>query len=348
MISSIDTRSLTLFGIDLARIFGQVRLGVHQLIWDADAGVRDRFYPPLTLLSGASRPVSEARLRLSNAIPSTSKETVYGALILSDDQVLSCDVTIPRAAESHLEDIVAVEVAARSPFIPSDTVSGWEIINRTRDELAVCIAICSRAAVAAQIAAAQDLKAPVTPECWCCSTNGAWIRIKGYGERRRDSAYLRYIRALCLRGFASLVIASALMWLPSVYLSIQSDTIGQELASAIADASEATAVRHSLDHHRDLLEAAQERIGVRVDVGSWLDIIAHLTPDDTYMKRLELVESELSVSGLSANAADFLTLLTTSGYFEAIEAPSAFTREQGSDLERFSLTMRLTSSHVKD
>ena len=346
MISSIDTQSLTLFGIDLARLFDRVRLGVHQLIWDANVGVRDRFYPPLTVLSGVPGTTSDARLHCSNAAPPTAGAATYGAVILSDDQVLFCDVTVPGAAESHLDEIVAVEVAARSPFIASDTASGWEIVNRTRDELTLCIAICSRTEAAAQIAAAQDLEAIMTPECWCYSTTGRWIRIQGFGELHRDSAYLQYLRALLLRVCASIAIVSAMMWLPSVYLSIKSDTVGQELARAIDDASEATAVRQRLDYHRELIEAAQGRVGDRVDVGSWLHIIAHLTPDDTYMKQLELVEDHLSVSGLSANAADFLTLLTTSGYFDAIEAPSAFIRERGTDRERFSLTMRLASSHA--
>jgi len=86
---------------------------------------------------------------------------------------------------------------------------------------------------------------------------------------------------------------------------------------------------------------AREFFAGRVSYDRWLDVIADLTPDSVYLTRMGLEEDRLTISGMAENAAEYQTTLAASGLTSELSAPSAFTRDARTGLERFTLTMQL-------
>ena len=86
----------------------------------------------------------EERLTYHAGKPVAGAETACQAVLLPDDLVLSRRLDVPAAAEADLEQVIALEVTASSPFSPDDTSRGWCVVDRDEARLQVLLAIASR------------------------------------------------------------------------------------------------------------------------------------------------------------------------------------------------------------
>ena len=105
--------------------------------------------------------------------------------------------------------------------------------------------------------------------------------------------------------------------------------------------SAATAVRNELVSVENRVLTAREFFADRSLYNRWLNALSDVTPDSVYLTRLGLRGNRLTISGMAMNAAEYQTKLASSGLVSELSAPSAFTRDQKTGRERFTLTMRL-------
>jgi general secretion pathway protein L len=337
------TNQWSLFGLDLGRVADKCRLGVNQLLWGDEAGLRNRFYPhTYTTSEGAASLDPYAKLT-STRLPSEEKLPV--ALIFPSDLTLTKSLHLPLEAEVDLDSAMHFEVASHSPFSSQETCSGWRVISRDDARLHIELVIAARSSLmtfceeqGVVFGGQEDFC-----EVWAEADAGL-VQIEGFGGQVRDTIYLNLLATQTKKVILCLIAVSLLLLLPGAMLATRAGQLQDVLATTESEAEVATSARNTLVLREDQVRAAREFFANRSLYDRWLNSLAEITPDSVYLTRLGLEGDRLTISGMAVNAAEYQTVLAASGSVVELSAPSAFTRDQRSGLERFTLTMRLAGN----
>ena len=160
------------------------------------------------------------------------------------------------------------------------------------------------------------------------------MQVEGAGETIRQLRAGQENRADSLGGLLNGDAAGAI-------LAARSNQLAEVLALTEAEASAATAARNELVLVENRVLTAREFFAGMSLYDEWLHTLSDVTPDSVYLTRLGLEGDRLTISGMAMNAAEYQTKLASSGFVSDLSAPSAFTRDQKTGRERFTLTMRL-------
>ena len=325
---------LNLFGLDLGQFVAQIKLGVSQVLWGDEVGLKARFFPEVRLLSSANTPQS----------PPVADRTSspFLALELQGELALVRKLTLPAEAEVFLSDAVAAEALSNTPFALEETVYGYRIAHRDKEHVTVHIALMSRAHAEAALDSCPGLPAERRAEVEIWLRDGdAHIIIEGFGERLRRDRYLKILREVGSRGGAAILALLMILSVPSVWLSQSAAQMMQMRSETEARTRGVVAVRDDLMVRQDKLDRASAFFDDYPDYRPWIHTLSAMTPDSVFLNRLGLKQAELTISGLAENAANYQTQLATSGRFDKLNAPSAFTRDTRAKRERFTLVMTL-------
>ena len=342
--SGNDLSQWSLFGLDLERFAGSVVLGLRQLLWGSESELQRRFMPPACLMGDVQR-VEEKDAK--GFALSTHASTVAGAtaVLLPDDLVLTRCIELPSIAEAELAAIAVLEAEANSPFSKEDTSFGWRILSREASQLMVILAIASRRAIDSHLDATptnsrSDFR---EVEVWA-NHEGKLVQFSGFGEALRKAEYVATLsRSAAKMALLALAVA-AIVWWPAGALSIKERQLREMLVETELRVGTATAARNSLIDMEDRLTAASEFYAERLLYDRWLDEVATLTPDSAYLTVMSFNKDRLTISGQADNAAALQTTLASVGVLSEVTAPSAFSRDNRTGKERFTLTMRLVTA----
>lgn len=330
----------TLFGLDLRRIASYIRLGVHQLLWGTEAGIRRRFAPIITVL-----PQPETATNAFSDFGLVDRPHAQGeplAVIVPNDLTLSKVLQLPMGAEFELATAVHYEAMSSSPFADGDTVFGWQIISRENEVIELALVLASRAAISAFASAVDTVSTSRQPvrEMWSYS-DGQLIQIRGFGESFREDAYINGLYQRALRGAVFVLGALLVISLPAMIIQLRASQLEDLATRTEVSAGPATEAKNRLVELEEKLNAAVKFSDDRLYYHAWLHKLAQATPNAVYLTRLGLDGDRLTISGLAANAAEYQTLLADTGFVKELSAPAAFTRDARAGRERFTLTMRI-------
>ena len=334
----------SLFGLDLTRSGKWLALGVHQLMFDRDAWLLQRFDPSIRVTHGEDALLYRADAPLEEAVV-TEEQTPFSAVALSSDAVLLKTLHLPASTEEDLDDAMPLEVGLSSPFADADTRAAWRVVGRHENVIEVALAITSQAAiddVLAEHRANSDAGLPL-PEVWAFEHRGIPISFSGYGGGERRSAYLRrllHASGLIAAVWVSFMVAITLL---AGATAIRADRLDATFQQVRSDAAAAATQRESLQLGRTRLSAIESAISERPNYQYWLNHIAASAPDTVYLDRLNFDGKEVTVNGYSNNAAVYLRLLTEEPGYTDVTALSAFARDRNNGLERFSIQWRVTT-----
>lgn len=345
-----DNAQWNLFGIDLSQLLARAKLGVSQLIFDPDSAIYRACCPAVKFYRAGSDPwiwvPAPPAFLPSWFVESVSSVGVSAAVVL-ERSVLTKSMSLPAETEVELPQIVDFEVAANTPFPLGETVFGWQVVERTPAQLNVQIAMTSRAAVDEALDHVADVSVGSREEAevWA-ETESGMLLLPGFAEQNRRSHYSRVLGLLTAK--ISLVVAACLLFLlvPLAWLSIKSSQLESQLAETQERATSVTRVRDALSDLDASIEIAEAFFQDRPIYDQWLDQLAHVTPDSVFLQRLQLQSSQLTITGLAENAADYQTLLASSGNFSSLQSPTAFTRDTRQNRERFVLVMQLAGEDL--
>ena len=336
------TNQWELFGLDLSRGIDKLKLGASQLLWGAEAGLRQKFYPEASLLN----PSKEVHDHYAKLVPASEQllPRQPKALLFPSDLMLAKQIEMPAAAELDLDAAMQFEIASNSPFTSEETCAGWRVVARDGASLRLTYVIAARAAVR-DLIAQYALDSPDSVEhfeIWA-ETDGHLVQMEGAGDTPRKALYLQQLLEQGRRlGLGALAVC-LLMVLPGAILAARSSQLADVLALTEAEASAATAARNELVSVENKVLTAREFFADRSPYNRWLHALSDVTPDSVFLTRLGLEGNQLTISGMAMNAAEYQTKLASSGLVSDLSAPSAFTRDQRTGRERFTLTMRLDS-----
>ena len=332
----IDTNQLTLFGIDLNEPYQRLMLGVRQLLWGEEAGIKAKFCPERDLITWENLDdLSE---------PSELSDLSGVRVVMPSEQVLCATLRLPSSGEIYMEQAVSSFALANSPFATDDTCWGACIAERGDQELVIEIALVARSA-------AKDMHSRVMSRV--PSLQGAfslWARtdsgeapLGGFEDSALPQQYFANLRAFGVRTFAGILGVTFLFCLPAIWISQTAQQYEDLLAETESSSRGAVAVRQDLVSGQGQLAYADRYHTAQPDYRLWLHRISEIAPDSVYLNRLSMRDDQITVTGLAENAAEFQSILVESGLFSDLNAPSAFTLDKRANRERFTLTMTIRS-----
>ena len=345
-----DQSQWNLFGLDLSKLVARARLGVSQLCLDPRSSIYRWCCPAATFYADAAEPWVR-RPEVPSFLPDTFRAAVTEsdavAAVVPEQSVLCRSLNLPLEAEIELPQVVSFEVSAHTPFPHDQTVSGWQVTGRTSDQLQVVIVMTARQAVEAALAHAAVSSGTLRSEAevWAETQQGL-VMLPGFGEAARRQQYFRALGGLA--GQTGLICAAvlAVLLVPLMWLNISSAQLDAQLVEIQQRAAKVTTIRDALSDLEASVAIAEDFFKDRPLYDEWLNQLAHVTPDSVFLQRLQLQSSQLTITGLAENAADYQTILASSVGFSSPEAPTAFTRDTQQNRERFVLVMQLAGSEL--
>ena len=335
-----EVNQLSLFGLDLSGLYRRAVLGVHQVLWGDEAGLRAWLSPalPTYQLSELERVASDELLN----------PEIGCQVLLPEAQVLVTRMTLPASAEIFLEEAAAAHVTSHSPFTGEETCWGSKIVDRSEDALAVEIIIVARnTADAAATAVRRAFTPQEVPFGLSANTDRACVALNGYQDAALDAPYLANLKQYVLRLGGALAGIAFLAIIPVIWSMQTAQQYSDLLSETEQRSKQIVAVRGELVDAQERVSEAGRFFSEQVAYRPWLHRLAAVTPDSVYLNRLSIKDNVLTVSGLAVNAADYQAVLVESGIFSDVTAPAAFTLDNRANRERFTLTMGLVTEGAR-
>ena len=343
-----------LFGFDLTKVVGLMRLGFKQILHDHSSWLARKFQPPLWVKVGDQwqgwtdcGPLDAA----SQAVDSVEAEgDRFVGLLLHNDSVLFKRMSFPESQELYLEDAVSLEIATSSPFPPDKQISGWKIIRRGADVVDILIAISTRDAAESVLSESKRDRehagtARAVAVC-VLSEDGSLIEFDAYVSPAREMVYLRRLREVAAGLGVAMICVCLLLALPVMSSAYRATRLTQQYESIQQSAAAVDQSIERLHAQRSQLGFILEDYQARPDIVAWLEGVASVTPDGTFLESMKVEGSRVEVTGYSDNAAAYLRLLTEQDGYTNVNARSAFVREQRSGLERFTIDWSFVSEET--
>lgn len=337
----IATTSSTFFGVDTH----ELRQGFAQA-WQRLAAPVARWLTPAVAVrwrraDGADQiwRTDGARTQRQRPTPPGGGKAGFTALEPPEGLLLRRTVPMPRLPQVALQQAVALELVARSPFPAADLVSGWiaPTAASPTGPLAVEIILASRPQLHAWLASQQAQEGTAAPELWCPAASGAPIVLQGFGEARRVRAHARGKSASAwLLGLAVLLLLAAALT-PTLQLrarALQAVAAYDKLAHTAAPALQQ---REALTRSQEQLAGLAQLLADQVDPLMVLDLLTQALPDDTTLNALKLQGLKLTLTGQTGNAAALMQRLGSHPALREVKAPTAATRPPGATRDSFAI-----------
>ena len=328
-----SANQLSLFGLDLSVLYRRAVLGFEQLLWGSEAGLRDRLCPGLDI-----RQVGE--LEPEYALDQDSQAGFQ--LLVPDSLVLLSEIELPPNSEIYMEAVIAGHVSSNSPFSMEETCWGYVVKERREHAILAEVAILARRTISETLSeASAKTNLPHPPVDVLVASGGGYIPVIGYQNSGRRERYYSTLKQYALRFTVVMAGILFLVTLPAVLMSQNAQQYADLAAETKERTREIVSVRGQLVEAQAAVLAANEFFSEYPLYRRWLHKIAELTPDSVYLNRMAIEGDEVTITGLAENAADYQALLTGSGLFFNVTAPSAFSLDSRAGRERFTLTMQL-------
>ncbi len=339
----MDDSQWSLFGYDV-RSLGRLWVSAwRDFLFSTSSPIRARLDEPVrlhgadeTLVFQGGEPLADAR----------DTDCRCHALEVPESLFLARTLTVPAAAEAELASVLAMEIAANSPFAAEDTVSGWRELSRTPETLSITFAVASRSALRQWLSDTDLDIESAPPELWV-THEGAWITLQGYSEVERDKLY----RARLLRVggfFAAMLIA--LYVITGLYVAQQRlalERLEGLQRSVTAEAAPAAAHRESLLTANEAIAAANKLLLGFPNPHVELARLTQLLDDDAYLAHFSMRGRALRLRGRATDAALVMQDLSEQSAFASVTAPQAITAVGNTGVEQFYLDIELADDSVE-
>lgn len=324
------------FGVDV-RDYGRLWLSAwRDLLFGDDSPIRNALDSPITLKH------TDGSLETFQAgCPVPRQATQVEALSLPDDLVLTRKLTLPAIAEADLDAALHLEVSACSPFAADDTAAGWRV-GRSNDlkTLTVDLAIVSRSAAMAYLGEHHGLLRPTAAEVWAQVESG-WLRVKGFGEARREEGYRRRLVRTGLLLSVAVVLVLALAGVVALLSGRELVRLEALQVEARRDAREAIMLRDQLAATNiaisELNKLSRRLPNPQVELAR----LTELLPDTAYITQYTQDGLKIRLRGRGSEAASLQQALTEDDAFASVAAPQAISRVGTTGLEQFFLDINL-------
>lgn len=339
-----DANQWSLFGYDM-RSIGQLWTGAWRDFLFADQSpLRSRLDESVRLLHEEGVKIYQAGVEICGTAGLDPKCT---ALALPEDLFLARSITLPTAAESELESVLAMEMSANSPFSTDDTVSGWREVVRSEDKLTVVLAVAARSAVMQWLNREHAEKRAAETELWA-AYDGVQVPLRGFGEQVRDRLYRRRlyrVAGLATAGLALLFLSLGLFVVQQRIVLNQYSAFQAQVSAASGDVADQ---RERLISANAAIEGANDLVAAYPNPHIELARLTLLLDDDAYLAHFSMRGKNLRLRGRAVDAARVMQNLTEDDAYASVTAPQAITAVGNTGLEQFYLDVELAEAAPGD
>lgn len=252
---------------------------------------------------------------------------------------LSRTLDLPLAARSDIDQMLRFEMDRLTPFRSEEVYFAHHIIREDLEnrKLEVELQLAPRERVDRALELADGLGLAVQRvELEAVPTGSALNLMPVAADEGGGSSALNRLLLLILIGLSALAV-----WLPLERRRSEAEALQRQVEAARAEAEVSLALREELD---GMVRASRFVIDRKTAQPRLVEILAELTrivPDDAYVQQFYLREGTVQIFGVAAAASDLIGALATSEIFRSPQFRSPVTREPGSGLERFQISVEV-------
>lgn len=277
------------------------------------------------------------------------------AIRLPQEQVLSLSFSLPREAESNLDEVLGYELGRHAPFKIEQVYYGYTILERHNGERKIWLAVSvvprkqvepllaqvrewglRPVAVTADDARAGEAASP-------CARGGVNL----LPQHERGSARGSVNRAVKLLLLLALLLTSALAGYPLVLQVLHIDELQRQVAIVKRDAVSVQSMQQEMESMAAEAAFVDDRKHQYPEVLDILDTLTRLLPDDTWLERFEMKGERIRIQGMSADASQLIELLENSPLMQKVSFDSPIVKDQRIDRFRFQIVAELVSRGAK-
>jgi general secretion pathway protein L len=337
-----DNNQWTVLGYDLRSLARHWTGAWRDVLFTPDSPLRRRLDEPVCLhLEDGQRVVYQG----GNATSLAPQENTCEALALPESLYLARELHIPLAAETELDTVLAMEVAANSPFAADDTVSGWREIGRDGQGISIALVVAARSGVAQWLgASAGPSRRDTGPRELWARHNGHWVTLQGFGETERDRRYRRRLLRVLLKLSLLLAALFAIAGLVALQQGLALQRIDTLQRQVQARAAAAVDMRESLLRANEYIVAAnhlaEDYPNPHVEVAR----LTELLDDDAYLAHFSMRGRDMRIRGRAQDAAQVMQGLAAQSGYASVTAPQPFTAVGNTGQEQFYLDVEIAEA----
>lgn len=266
-------------------------------------------------------------------------------LLLARDEVLTCSMTLPLAAEENLREVLSFEMDRQTPFRADEVYYDYAVTDRSPalKTLSLQLFIAPRATVDEPLAnlAAAGIRADAVAPHESDNPDEQAINLIP-ANRRSQQSVVEYRLNVSLATLALLLLATTIM-LPLLQKNQAIDSLQEKVRAAATAAQSGNQLRLEVE---ELIEGSNYLINKKQTertIMQLLDEMTRLIPNDTWVNRIDMNNGEIQIQGQSGTAAGLIAKIEASPVFHNVRFRSPVTQVARTDKERFHLSADISS-----
>lgn len=284
-------------------------------------------------------------LRLSLDAPDAAndelpRDVLQTILLMPADKVLIKSLILPLAAEENLREVLGFEIDQHTPFPVSRVYYDFVVTGRNiaKQELSVDLVYSPQSEVD-RLLEALSLHGLRTDVISCRSRDGSnlqGVNLLPMEQRRSKRFDIRRLNLVLTALCAVLLVAAITIPIVQKNTAIRS-VEGQVQAAAVA-ARDGNQLRRDLEKMADASRFLVDKKRSEIMAVQLLDEVSRILPDNTWIARLDLSETELQLQGQSTAASSLIAIIESSAFFENAGFRSPVVQVPGTEAARFHLS----------
>jgi general secretion pathway protein L len=258
---------------------------------------------------------------------------------------LTNTITLPRAAEENLHEVIVFELDRYTPFTAAEAYCAYQKLAQRADaaQLKVLVSVVQRGVADATLARARELG--FEPDRIVVDTGKdapAVLDLLMEDTAERSYDLLRPIRFALVGTAAGLVVAAAVLPLWHVRAALDNDQ--QRLAEVKRHADEAARLQREIDALQADASVLVQRKRQLLPTTQLLAELTHLLPDDTWLLELQTTGGDVQFQGFSVSASSLIALLEGSKVLRKATFRSPITPDPVTARERFQISAQMVQA----
>ncbi len=275
-------------------------------------------------------------------------------LCVAAKNVVNKLITLPKAAQENLENVLRYELDRHTPFNTAQAYFDYSVVKE--DAAAGLIVVSLRVlprdyvdnlAVKLKHSVSWPPVIVIADDISGCEN---WERLSPFrlsghsaGDDNNDASRIN----LWLSVVVCFLLAAVLI-VPLAKMDTTVDSLRSQLSGLRKQLQEVEATRGEINAIIQELQSLKQKKDQSKNVMDVMLEITRLLPDDTWLESFELKQGRIVIQGQSSSATALIALIEASPIFEKVTFQSPVVQNQGNDFERFIIVAQLSSQAVQN
>lgn len=260
-------------------------------------------------------------------------------------------LTLPKAVEDNLAQVISYELDRYTPFTPQHVYYAIMPLSTSTDKITLKLILTPKEKLDKAYKALNDwgikpLRIDYTGAKTTLENNSNTYNLLPEDQRYRKNKW-RLIVQSSLIALVFLLIG-AIMILPIWFYKQSGQDLHAEIKRIKKEAIEVQEIQNKiavLSEKTNWLIAQKQKVPPLVDI---IDTVSHRLNDETWLKIIEYRDEKLHLTGESPDAAKLINVLETSPLFSEADFESTVTKNKSTGLERFRIIVTVNSKVAPD